>query len=51
MRARVLAADYSPIFAADFRYQLRRQGGGPGVAAMCAGGGMGAAIVIEVTAP
>jgi acetyl-CoA acetyltransferase len=31
-------------------YQLRRQGGGPGVAAMCAGG-MGATIVIEVPAP
>jgi acetyl-CoA C-acetyltransferase len=32
-------------------YQLRRQGGGTGVAAMCAGGGMGGAIVIEVPAP
>jgi acetyl-CoA acyltransferase len=32
-------------------YQLRRQGGGLGVAAMCAGGGMGGAIVIDVPAP
>lgn len=30
---------------------LRRRGGGIGVAAMCAGGGMGAAVVIEVPAP
>jgi acetyl-CoA C-acetyltransferase len=32
-------------------YQLRRQGGGIGVAAMCAGGDMGGATVIEVPAP
>jgi len=32
-------------------HQLRRQGGGIGVAAMCAGGGMGGAAVIEVPAP
>jgi acetyl-CoA acetyltransferase len=32
-------------------HQLRRQGGGIGVAAMCAGGGMGGATVIEVLAP
>jgi acetyl-CoA acyltransferase len=32
-------------------YQLRRQGGGLGVAAMCAGGGMGGALVVEVPAP
>lgn len=30
---------------------LRRRGGGIGVAAMCAGGGMGAAVVVEVPAP
>jgi acetyl-CoA C-acetyltransferase len=29
-------------------YELRRRGGGIGVAAMCAGGGMSAAVVIEV---
>jgi acetyl-CoA C-acetyltransferase len=29
-------------------YELLRRGGGIGVAAMCAGGGMGAAVVIEV---
>jgi acetyl-CoA acetyltransferase family protein len=29
-------------------YELRRRGGGLGVAAMCAGGGQGAAVVIEV---
>ncbi len=29
-------------------YELRRRGGGIGVAAMCAGGGMGSAVVIEV---
>jgi acetyl-CoA C-acetyltransferase len=29
-------------------YELRRRGGGIGVASMCAGGGMGAATVIEV---
>ncbi len=32
-------------------HELRRQGGGMGVASMCAGGGMGAATVIEVFAP
>ncbi|MGI8756158.1 MAG: thiolase family protein [Acidimicrobiales bacterium] len=32
-------------------HELRRQGGGIGVASMCAGGGMGAATVIEVPAP
>lgn len=31
--------------------ELRRRGGGIGVASMCAGGGMGAATVIEVSAP
>ncbi len=31
--------------------ELRRRGGGIGVAAMCAGGGMGSATVIEVPAP
>ncbi|HEY4946994.1 MAG TPA: acetyl-CoA C-acyltransferase, partial [Acidimicrobiales bacterium] len=29
-------------------YELRRRGGGIGVASMCAGGGMGSATVIEV---
>ena len=29
-------------------YELRRRGGGTGVVALCAGGGMGAAMVIEV---
>ena len=29
-------------------YELRRRGGGIAVAAMCAGGGMGTATVIEV---
>jgi acetyl-CoA C-acetyltransferase len=29
-------------------HELRRRGGGIGVASMCAGGGMGAAVVIEV---
>jgi acetyl-CoA acyltransferase len=32
-------------------YELRRRGGGVGVSAMCAGGGMGSATVIEVPAP
>ncbi|MEU5346818.1 thiolase family protein [Streptomyces sp. NPDC020766] len=32
-------------------HELRRRGGGIGVAAMCAGGGMGSAVVIEVPAP
>ena len=32
-------------------HELRRRGGGMGVAAMCAGGGMGSATVIEVAAP
>lgn len=31
--------------------ELRRRGGGIGVASMCAGGGMGSATVIEVSAP
>ncbi len=31
-------------------HELRRRGGGTGVAAMCAGGGMGTAMVIEVPA-
>ena len=30
-------------------YELRRRGGGIGVLSMCAGGGMGAAMVIEVS--
>jgi len=29
-------------------YELQRRGGGTGVAAMCAGGGMGSAVVVEV---
>ncbi|MER5183358.1 thiolase family protein [Streptomyces sp. NPDC002896] len=32
-------------------HELRRRGGGIGVASMCAGGGMGSAVVIEVAAP
>jgi acetyl-CoA C-acetyltransferase len=32
-------------------YELRRRGGGLGVASMCAGGGMGSATVIDVPAP
>jgi acetyl-CoA acyltransferase len=32
-------------------HELRRRGGGIGLAAMCAGGGMGSATVIEVGAP
>jgi acetyl-CoA C-acetyltransferase len=32
-------------------HELRRRGGGVGVAAMCAGGGMGSAMVVEVPAP
>jgi acetyl-CoA acyltransferase len=32
-------------------HEFRRRGGGIGVAAMCAGGGMGSATVIEVAAP
>jgi acetyl-CoA C-acetyltransferase len=32
-------------------HELRRRGGGIGVAAMCAGGGMGSATVVEVAAP
>lgn len=32
-------------------HELRRRGGGIGVASMCAGGGMGSATVIEVPAP
>jgi acetyl-CoA acetyltransferase family protein len=32
-------------------HELRRRGGGTGVAAMCAGGGMSTAVVLEVPAP
>ncbi|MFF0081849.1 thiolase family protein [Streptomyces canus] len=32
-------------------HELRRTGGGIGVAGMCAGGGMGSAVVVEVPAP
>ncbi|NKQ54434.1 thiolase family protein [Amycolatopsis sp. K13G38] len=32
-------------------HELRRRGGGTGVAAMCAGGGMASALVLEVPAP
>jgi acetyl-CoA C-acetyltransferase len=32
-------------------YELRRRGGGIGVASMCAGGGMGSATVLEVFPP
>jgi len=35
---------------ATLAYELRRRGGGIGVASMCAGGGMGSATVIEVPA-
>jgi acetyl-CoA C-acetyltransferase len=31
--------------------ELRRRGGGIGVAAMCAGGGMSTAVVLDVPAP
>jgi acetyl-CoA acetyltransferase len=31
-------------------YDLQRRGGGIGVVSTCAGGGMGAAVVIEVAA-
>jgi acetyl-CoA acetyltransferase family protein len=32
-------------------YDLRRRGGGKGLATMCAGGGMGSAVIIDVPAP
>jgi acetyl-CoA C-acetyltransferase len=32
-------------------HELRRRGGGVAIAAMCAGGGMGSATVLEVPAP
>ncbi len=32
-------------------HELRRRGGGVGVAAMCAGGGMATAVVLDVPAP
>ncbi len=32
-------------------HELRRRGGGIGVATLCAGGGMGSATVLEVRAP
>ena len=32
-------------------HELRRRGGGYGVASMCAGGGMGSATVLEVLPP
>ena len=32
-------------------HELRRRGGGLGLATLCAGGGMGAATIIEVPAP
>ena len=32
-------------------HELRRRGGGTGVAAMCAGGGMSTALVVDVAAP
>ena len=32
-------------------HELRRRGGGVGVAAMCAGGGMGSAVLFDVAAP
>jgi len=32
-------------------YDLRRRGGGKGLATMCAGGGMGTAVIIDVPAP
>jgi acetyl-CoA C-acetyltransferase len=32
-------------------HELRRRGGGTAVAAMCAGGGMGSAVVLDVAAP
>jgi acetyl-CoA C-acetyltransferase len=32
-------------------HELRRRGGGIGVGTLCAGGGMGSATVLEVSAP
>ena len=32
-------------------HELRRRGGGTGVASMCAGGGMSTAVVLDVPAP
>jgi acetyl-CoA C-acetyltransferase len=32
-------------------HELRRRGGGIGVATLCAGGGMGSATVVEVHSP
>jgi acetyl-CoA acetyltransferase len=32
-------------------HELRRRGGGLGVAAMCAGGGMSTAVLLEVPSP
>jgi PAS domain S-box-containing protein len=37
--------------AVSLIHELRRRGGGTGVAAMCAGGGMSTAVVLEVPAP
>jgi acetyl-CoA C-acetyltransferase len=56
-KANVLGSGCSlghPIAASGARmvttlaYELQRRGGGIGVAAMCAGGGQGGAVVIEV---
>jgi hypothetical protein len=43
----ILSALRTPIGV----HELRRRGGGIGVALMCARGGMGSATVIEVPAP
>jgi acetyl-CoA C-acetyltransferase len=32
-------------------HELRRRGGGTGVAAMCAGGGMATALILDVPVP
>jgi acetyl-CoA C-acetyltransferase len=32
-------------------HELQRRGGGKAVASMCAGGGMGTAVVLDVAAP
>ena len=45
---RMLRDDFAAIFVGALVHELRRRGGGLGVAAICSGGGQGDAIVLEV---
>ena len=50
LEARTTTTNRPPAPVVTMLGELRRRGGGLGVVSMCAGGGMGAAMVLEVPA-